>query len=642
MFLKNKDLQNNLFALLTRIKEGDLTCFAEMNENERADIKEIYSLAKQYHDTFAFIKDGIDEFERQSGVISMTYSERAESNKSIANANQTIAEGAARQAEAAEECVGLAGEFQTMFETLLTSSRILSEKANTTSEISKSGEKSIMDLLKNSKETQVLLLNIVDKISELENTAKSINNIITLISGISSQTNLLALNASIEAARAGEAGRGFAVVANEVKKLAEGSRNAAQEVSSLVAKIVEEIGSILKISNVAKEEYADQAQFIENAGQAISSINNALSGFIEQQTHVYNEIEGLFSYKDELVNSIQGIASVTEQSAATSQMVASVSMEQNSQDELVIDMIKALNSFAKNMNNRVESIQVNKVEKVKKKIGISCLEQQEFYEDVEEAAVSAGKKLDVEVICKTPKIYNVEEQVNIFKKFIEDGVDGIVLAPSDSARFKSLIDEAHSKGIKVVCIDIDVPDSKRNCFVTSDSYEGGKRAGEAAVKYLKGKGKIMTLLCASDVPTVQKRYNGFFDIVSKSSEIQILRKEEQKDTDHSKTRSLIEKMIKENPDFDILYLVNGDAAEIAIDIWNEKKIDKKLLVLSKGSKITEGIKQGIVSSQIVQRNKLWGEMAVKKIYDLMNDKTVPTIVDTGMYEINLSNIVVFD
>lgn len=98
-------------------------------------------------------------------------------------------------------------------------------------------------------------------------------------------------------------------------------------------------------------------------------------------------------------------------------------------------------------------------------------------------------------------------------------MDGIIFVPGEAKRFKSLIDEAERRGIKVACVDIDVPESKRDVFITSDSYGGGRLAGEAAVRHLKGKGNVMALLCASEVPTVQKRYQGFYDIVKKYPDI---------------------------------------------------------------------------------------------------------------------------
>lgn len=80
----------------------------------------------------------------------------------------------------------------------------------------------------------------------LQNRSIEINKIVTVISEIASQTNLLALNAAIEAAQAGEAGRGFAVVAEEIRNLAESSRQSVQEIELLVSGIQEDTGSALE------------------------------------------------------------------------------------------------------------------------------------------------------------------------------------------------------------------------------------------------------------------------------------------------------------------------------------------------------------------------------------------------------------
>ena len=427
MRFTNTASNKDILMILERIKAGDLKCFAELKENERVEIKEIYNLAKKYHDMFSYLKEGIDEFERQSEVVSTTYSERAAANKSITDANNTIAIGTTQQAEAAEECSNLAAEFQAKFESLLDSSKVLSEEANITRKICDVGEKSIFELLTSSKDTQELLLSIIKKVSSLEEAAKSINNIVSIITGISNQTNLLSLNAAIEAARAGEAGKGFSVVANEVKKLADGSKNASENISELVSNIITEINSILGLSKTAEEEYKVQSEFIENAGNAITGINSAMNSFVDQQKKVYEDVNNLFVYKNKLVDSISDIAETAEVSAATSQMVASVSMEQSSQDKIIIDMINNINKLSTEINNKLSNIEVETRKKEKKKIGVVCLEQQTFYKEVEEAAVKAGIKLDVDIICKTPEKYSVEEQAKVFKEFIDNKMDGIII-----------------------------------------------------------------------------------------------------------------------------------------------------------------------------------------------------------------------
>jgi len=405
---------------------------------------------------------------------------------------------------------------------------------------------------------------------------------------------------------------------------------------------MQEIISAQKLSEDAKIEFIEQDRTIESASEAISNIHTALGEFVTQQMQVYNNIEELFTYKNKLVDSISEIATLTEQFAATCQMVASISMEQSNKDELIADMITTIEKIASDMNNRLSDIKISKVVSAKKRVAFISLEQQQFYDEIERAAVNTGKKLDIEVLCKSPQRYNIDDQEEIFREFMEQSVDGIILVPSDTKRFKNLIDEAIGKGIKVVCVDVDVPGSKRNVFITSDSYEGGRLAGEAAVRHLKGKGNIIALLCASEVVTVQKRYQGFVDIIKKYPDIKIINKYEQKNTDITETKKILENMIMKNPHFDLLYLVTSESAEVAIDIWKARHIDKKLVILSKGAKITEGIKDGIVSSQIVQRNILWGEMAVTLLNKLFKGYDVPEQVNTGMYEINKLNIGIFE
>ncbi len=103
----------------------------------------------------------------------------------------------------------------------------------------------------------------------LEDHAKEVGQIISLVGDIAGQTNLLALNASIEAARAGEHGKGFAVVAEEVRKLADESAKAVQGISELVQNIQHEVGNVVnqiteqvkKANDEAKKEMKQMKRF---------------------------------------------------------------------------------------------------------------------------------------------------------------------------------------------------------------------------------------------------------------------------------------------------------------------------------------------------------------------------------------------
>src|SRR5690606_19279205 len=86
-----------------------------------------------------------------------------------------------------------------------------------------------------------------ESILSLRDRSKEISSIIEIITDVAEQTNLLALNAAIEAARAGEHGKGFAVVAEEVKKLAEESKNSASQITEMITHIQRETDESVKM-----------------------------------------------------------------------------------------------------------------------------------------------------------------------------------------------------------------------------------------------------------------------------------------------------------------------------------------------------------------------------------------------------------
>lgn len=634
----SEDMEN-ILTRLNQIDFSSIKSFLKSHEGEGSDYK---VTIKSMYEVLCWIRNYALEIEKQEEKILSTYQERSDSINSIVHANGEITQGLKRQSESTEKCAGLAKIFQNHFESMLQTSDALGKKANDTANICKLSEKSIKDLLDISKKSQNKFLNIVDKVSKLAKCAEHINSIVGVIIRVARETNLLSINASIEAARAGMAGKGFAVVAEEIKRLAEGTQKEGEEISQLVHGITGEINTALGFSEEARRYFKEQDQDIENSNHALTDISDAMKELVKQQAISYNMVEKLLLHKNELVASISDIVRIAENSAAVSQMVSSISMEQSGRDSIVLEMIRNQQREIGEVIQALKDIEAKESHIVKPCIGFTSLEEQEFYSEVEEAAKETCSKLNIELISRSPKRYNVEEQIRMFNELVESKVEGIIVVPSDAVRFGGVINKAVEQGIKVICVDIDVPQSRRNIFITSDSYEGGKIAGEAAARHLKGTGNIIALLCAAAVPTVQQRYKGFLDMVSKYPGIKIINKEEQMDTAMNVTRRIIEDMTGNYPNFDLLYLVNSDAGEIAVDVFRRKRLDKKLVILSKSKKITEAIRDGIVSSQIVQRNSLWGEKAALYISRILHGEEILPYEDTGMYEINRSNLQAFE
>ena len=138
------------------------------------------------------------------------------------------------------------------------------------------------------------------KLHDLSKASEQIGQILTLIDGIARQTNLLALNATIEAARAGDAGRGFVVVANEVKRLAEQSAKATEEIGRRVSALQKGMELIEGTMGQTTTAVSAGRLAMENADGAMDTIihhvstvthkMNQISGILAEQTNVANEI----------------------------------------------------------------------------------------------------------------------------------------------------------------------------------------------------------------------------------------------------------------------------------------------------------------------------------------------------------------
>ena len=185
---------------------------------------------------------------------------------------------------------------------------------------------------------------VAGKMRELAARSEEIGKVVTVIQEISEQTNLLALNAAIEAARAGEHGRGFAVVAGEVRRLAERTRAATQEISGTIGSIQDETRQTLDL---------------------MQESNQAVGSGIEETTRARTSLEAIIGAAHEVEHMIHLIASAaTEQTSAAGEIsesatqISQLATENSHAAEETADGCKQLSSLANDLDGVIRQFQL--------------------------------------------------------------------------------------------------------------------------------------------------------------------------------------------------------------------------------------------------------------------------------------------
>ncbi len=194
---------------------------------------------------------------------------------------------------------------------------------------------------------------IVDKLGQR---SQEIGQIVETIAGIAGQTNLLALNAAIEAARAGEHGRGFAVVAEEVRKLAEQSQTAAQQIAELIAAIQSDTDEAVASMQHGRQAVSEEAQSVERLRETFEQISNFVDGVSSEVKSmadaikevaadtgdISNEVAQIDAQGQKVSTEMESVSAATEEQSASAEEIASAS---DSLAKLAQDLQASLRRF---------------------------------------------------------------------------------------------------------------------------------------------------------------------------------------------------------------------------------------------------------------------------------------------------------
>ena len=207
-----------------------------------------------------------------------------------------IAQGATTQAADTQKVSESMNEMSNALGRTADSVNALSSSAANMKESNATVDSTLKELLEISSHTQQSVDQVQEQTNITNESAQAIQAATDIIAGIANQTNLLSLNASIEAARAGEMGRGFAVVAEEIRGLADQSRESADKIRSIVENLISNSNQSVQIMNGVVGEIHQQNEKLGTTLNVFSTLNQEVQKVVGEINVISGELEARLGY----------------------------------------------------------------------------------------------------------------------------------------------------------------------------------------------------------------------------------------------------------------------------------------------------------------------------------------------------------
>ncbi len=320
--------RNDEIGEMARSMQETLSSIGQIVSGIRKASTELGEVSTDFRNIFDTMAEAVDRAESEVGVIAgntMTQAEQVADMKlkvdAIGDAIEKITQNIDNLANSAE----LMNNYDKSVEGILSELMVISQKNS--------------EAIEN-----------VRQQTELTNqSAQKIRSATEIIAGISSQTNLLALNASIEAARAGEHGKGFAVVAEEIRTLADQSKESTQQIENVVSALLDNSNVSVEITKEVSEAFLKQNEKIKDTEVIFGSLNCEVAKVSDAISEIAGEMEGLNLHKNVIEKEVDLLAESAKQNAdsagATTENVEELNQivdECNKSTEVVINVSKEL------------------------------------------------------------------------------------------------------------------------------------------------------------------------------------------------------------------------------------------------------------------------------------------------------------
>lgn len=282
-------------------------------------------------------------------------------------------------------------------------------------------------------------------------------------------------------------------------------------------------------------------------------------------------------------------------------------------------------------------------EEVNGKIVVICKgSQHEFWQTARMGAEDACEELGIAMTFVAPKDETeIDVQIGMVRDAIEDGADGILLAPLDAEKLNPVLEEAHEAGIEVITFDSGVSSPYPMSTIGTSNKAAGAIAARNAASMVNAGATIGMITHVKGSQTAEERIDGFVEEMTgiMGSDVKLL------DTfycdgDAERARQAALTFIKENPELELIYGANEGSAVGAAKAVEEMGKTGQIHVIGFDSSDDEiaYLKSGVIDGMMVQNPYNMGYLGIRNLYKVLQGETVDEKIDTGVTYVNQENV----
>lgn len=299
-------------------------------------------------------KNSAESVSAASEQLTQNSEQTSEAANLVANSIVEVAEGTVKQKSSVQDAIDVVEEVEKQLVLLSDNSKNIADASQAANRSAANGAGKVEQAIENMDKLEHTVKETENIIRDLGEQSKKIGEIVDTISGIAEQTNLLALNAAIEAARAGEHGKGFAVVAEEVRKLAEQSGNATENITSIINDIQKRTQDAVVSMQTGTEMTLGSVQSVNEAGSAFQEIVAQLEQLLARIERSAEAIKETNRGSKRITEAIHAIETVASALAEETQTVSAATEEQTASVHEVASASKKLEEMAAELQGSVE------------------------------------------------------------------------------------------------------------------------------------------------------------------------------------------------------------------------------------------------------------------------------------------------